>query len=81
MQNSVSSSIFSFLCKQSKQVISKKRTLSEACIRYIVYLNVSEVFVFTRPKIIQSLSSSESGISVVHSGNQSTFSTALGWTE
>lgn len=36
--------------------------------------------IFTRPRIIHSLSSSESGNSVVHSGNQSTFSVALGWT-
>lgn len=35
--------------------------------------------IFTRPRIIHSLSSSESGNSVVHSGNQSTFSMALGW--
>lgn len=39
-----------------------------------------EGVIFTRPRIIHSLSSSESGNSVVHSGNQSTFSMALGWT-
>lgn len=37
--------------------------------------------VFTGPSVIQSLSSSASGVSVVHSGNHSTFSTALGWTD
>ncbi len=49
--------------------------LSECCVE------VSKVFVFTFPTVIQSLSSSESGFSVVHSGNHSTFSTALGWTD
>ena len=40
-----------------------------------------EVFVFTGPIFIQSLSSVASGFSVVHSGNQSTFCTAVGWKE